>query len=124
MTLLIYSQKRDSAEKFLHIVDLLIPEKKLKFFSSIVDLSDELRRPVLSRRIVILFASSKEELEDIISIRELLTDAKIILIVPDANPSTLARGHTLRPRFLCTCNSDFVDIVAVLSQMIKKMQYH
>jgi hypothetical protein len=124
MTLLIYSTKTDGAEeRLLRVIELLLPEKELKFYRSIDDLSDVLRQPVFNPRIVILFASSRDELEDILSIRELLEDAKIILIVPDMDPATLARGHTLRPRFLSDCNGDFVDIAAVLSQMIKKSQH-
>lgn len=123
MTLLIYSTKTDGAEeRLLRIIELLLPEKELKFYRSIDDLSDVLRQPIFNPRIVILFASSRKELEHILSIRELLEDAKIILIVPDTDPATLARGHTLRPRFLSDCNSDFVDIAAVLSQMIKKLK--
>ncbi|MEN6621913.1 MAG: hypothetical protein ABFD50_10225 [Smithella sp.] len=123
MTLYIYSTKTDGAEeRLLRVIELLLPEKELKFYRSIDDLSDVLRQPVFNPRIVILFASSRKELEDILSIRELLEDAKIILIVPDTDPATLARGHTLRPRFLSDCNSDFVDIAAVLSRMIKKLK--
>jgi len=123
MTLLIYSTKTDGTEeRLLRVIELLLPEKELKFYRSIDDLSDELRQPVFNPRIVILFASSRDELKDILSIRELLEDTKIILIVPDTDPATLARGHTLRPRFLSDCNSDFVDIASVLSQMIKKLE--
>ncbi|MEN6332381.1 MAG: hypothetical protein ABFD57_10375 [Smithella sp.] len=67
-----------------------------------------------------MLAASGKELEDILSIRELLEDAKIILIVPDTDPATLARGHTLRPRFLSDCGSDFVDVAAVLGRMIER----
>ena len=122
MTVLFYSTKKnDAEERLFRVVELLLPEKKIELYRSIDDLSRQLRQPVFSPRIAVLLASSPEELENIISIRELLEDIKIILIVPDINPATLARGHTLRPRFLCDCNSDFVDVAAVLGQMIKKL---
>ncbi len=122
MTLLIYSTRtNDAEERLFRVIELLLPEKKIELYRSIDDLSTLLRQPVFFPRIAVLLASSPEELENIISIRELLEDIKIILIVPDINPATLARGHTLRPRFLCDCNSDFVDVAAVLGQMIKKL---
>lgn len=124
MTLLIYSTKTNgSEERFLRIIELLLPEEKLKFCRSIDDLSNELRQPAFIPRIVILFASSTEELEDFFPIRELLEDTKIILIVPDTNPATLLKGHILRPRFLSDYNSDFVDIAAVVGKMIKKLEH-
>lgn len=122
MVLLVYSTKtNDAEERLLRVVELLLPENKLKLYRSIDDLSNKLRQPVFNPRIIILLAASRKELENILSLRVLLEDAKIILIVPDTNPATLARGHTLKPRFLCDCHSDFVDVAAVLGQMIKKL---
>ncbi|MEQ8180517.1 MAG: hypothetical protein ABRQ28_05430 [Smithellaceae bacterium] len=125
MPLLVYSTKtNDAEERLLRVIELLLPEKKLKFYRSIDDLSARLRQPVFNPRIIILLAASRKELENILSIRELLEDAKIILIVPDTDPATLARGHTLRPRFLSDCNSDFVDVAAVVGQMIKNLEHN
>ncbi|MEQ8213583.1 MAG: hypothetical protein ABRQ35_06775 [Smithellaceae bacterium] len=122
MTLLIYSTTTSLKEKrLLRIIELMLPEKEFKFYRTIDDFSQRLRQPVLKQRIVILMLNSPKELEDVLSIRELLEDAKIILIVPDTNPATLARGHILRPRFLSDGRSDFVDVAAVLGRMIRKI---
>ena len=122
MTLLIYSTTTSLKEKrLLRIIELMLPEKEFKFYRTIDDFSQRLRQPVLKQRIVILMLNSPKELEDVLSIRELLEDAKIILIVPDTNPATLARGHILRPRFLSDGNSDFVDVAAVLGRIIRKI---
>jgi hypothetical protein len=122
MTLLIYSTTTSLKEKrLLRIIELMLPEKEFKFYRTIDDFSQRLRQPVLKQRIVILMLNSPKELEDVLSIRELLEDAKIILIVPDTNPATLARGHILRPRFLSDGRSDFVDVAAVLGRIIRKI---
>jgi len=122
MALLIYSTKtEDIGERLLSVIGLLIPENKLEVCRSIGELSQRLRQAVFNPTIAILLASSREELQDILSIKDLLWDIKIILIVPDMNRSTLAKGHTLRPRFVCDCNSDFVDVAAVLSLMIRNL---
>lgn len=121
MTLLIYSTTTSLKEKrLLRIIELILPEKEFKFYRTIDDFSQRLRQPVLKQRIVILLLNSPKELEDVLSIRELLEDAKIILIAPDTNPATLARGHILRPRFLSDGKSDFVDVAAVLGRIIRK----
>ena len=122
MTLLFYSIKTDGAEeRLLRVIGLLLPEKKFELYRSIDNLSKRLRQPVFNPRIAIFLASSREDLQDILSIRELLEDTKIILIVPDTNPDTVTKGHALRPRLLSDCNSDFVDVAAVLGQMIRKL---
>ncbi len=123
MTLYIYSTRTNEAEeRLLRIIELFIPEKELKFYRNIDDFSKQLRQPAFNPRIAVLLVSSESELQDIITIQELLEDSKIILIAPDTNPATLARGHTLRPRLLCDCNSDFVDVAAVLCRMLKKLR--
>ncbi|MEN6373879.1 MAG: hypothetical protein ABFD75_03735 [Smithella sp.] len=122
MTLYIYSTRTNEAEeRLLRIIELFIPEKELKFYRNIDDFSKQLRQPAFNSRIAVLLVSSESELQDIITIQELLEDSKIILIIPDTNPATLARGHTLRPRFLCDCNSDFVNVAAVLCHMLRKL---
>jgi hypothetical protein len=123
MTLLIYSTKTENAgERLLKVIELLLPDKKFELCRSVDELSKRLRQPVFNPTIAILLTSSGKELQDILSIRELLEDTKIILIVPDTNPDTIAKGHMLRPRFLSDCNSDFVDVAAVLGQMIRKLK--
>jgi hypothetical protein len=71
--------------------------------------------------VAILLASSKEELLDLLSLRDLLWDIKLILILPDSTPGSIAQGHLLRPRFLSDCGSDFVDVAAVLNLMISNL---
>jgi hypothetical protein len=125
MTLLIYSKNVNGAEKRLfRVIELLLPENKFEFYRSIDDFTLRLRQPVFNPRIAILLASSRDDLQNILSIRELLEDTKIILIVPDTNPATVAQGHTLRPRFLSDCNSDFIDVASVLGQMIRNLDHH
>lgn len=122
MTLLIYSTKTNGAEERLfRVIGLMLPENKFELNRSINDLSQWLRQPVFNPTIAILLASCREDLQEMLSIRELLDNTKVILILPDANPDTVAKGHMLRPRFLSYCNSDFIDVAAVLRWMIRRM---
>ena len=114
----------EAGEHLRRVVEVVISKEKIVLCRTLKNLELRLRQPVINPRIVILLTSSKKELDDILSIRELLEDTKIILIVPDTNPATLARGHVLRPRFLSNCNSDFSDVAAVLAQMIKKLEHN
>jgi hypothetical protein len=123
MALLIYSKEIEGAEeRLLRVIGLLHPENKFEICRSISELSKRLRQPIINPTIAILLASSRNDLQDILSLRDLLVDAKIILIVPDTNPDTVAKGHTLRPRFLCDYDSDFVDVAAVFSLMKKNLE--
>jgi hypothetical protein len=120
--LLIYTSKTEGAgERLFRVISSLFPERDLEIYQSIGKLTKRLRQPIFYPTIVILLASSKEELQDILFLRDLLENAKIILILPDSNPETLAVGHTLRPRFMSDCGSNFIDLAAVLTLMIRNL---
>lgn len=125
MEIIFYSSAPiEAGERLQKVIEMVISKERLELFRTLKNLELRLRQPAFNPRIAILLASSREELENILSIRGLLEDAKKILIVPDTNPATLTLGHALRPRFLSDCNSDFLDIAAVLSQMIRKLKHN
>ena len=49
---------------------------------------------------------------------------RVILILPDADPQTIARGHNLRPRYLSNIQSDFQDVAAVLRKMLAFPEFY
>ena len=124
MAFVVYAATKSSvATRLLDIIGLLLPEKKFEICRSVKALSKLLRQSVSKPAIVVLLASSRQELQEFISIQDLLEDAKIILIVPDTNSDTVAKGHKLRPRFVSDSNSNFVDVAAVLGLMIKNLEH-
>jgi len=122
MTVLIYSTKTGDAEKrILSIIEPRFSETSSHFFRTISALQSALRRPREDMIIVILVATSTKELEDLLSIRDLLEDIRIILILPNSDQETITDGLKLRPRFLTSCDSDFSDVAAVLRRMLRNM---
>jgi hypothetical protein len=119
MTLLIYTTKTEGeGERLLQIIDTVVSEVNIKIYRTIDALARGLRPPRNDVNIAILLASTTQDLRDLLSIRDLLSDMKIILILPDSDPKTVAQGHSLRPRFLSDCGSDFGDVATVLNRMI------
>jgi hypothetical protein len=122
MTVLIYSIKTKGAgERILQVIETVVSEGNVDIYRSIDALSRGLRQPRNDMTIALLLASSKEDLLNLLSIRDLLWDMKIILVLPNSDPDTVAKGHMLKPRFLSYCDSDFVDVAAVLSLMIRNL---
>jgi len=122
MTVLVYLTKMEGAgERILQVIETVISERNVNIYRSIGALSRRLRQTRTDMTIALLLASSKEDLFDLLSIRDFLLDMKIILVLPDSDMETIVKGHTLRPRFLSYCDSDFVDVAAVLSLMIRNL---
>ena len=119
MVILFSTSQRKSGERLQRIVEAVVSEKNVKIYRTIDALSGGLRQPRNDVSVALLLASSRMDLHELVSLRDLLWDIKIILILPDSDPETIAKGHILRPRFLSDCDSNFQDVAAVLSRMIK-----
>ncbi|MGA3207703.1 MAG: hypothetical protein ABSE05_07750 [Syntrophales bacterium] len=111
-------------ERLLQIIETMVSEKDIRIYRTIGSFSRGLRQPQNDTDIAILLVSSKVELNhlNLISLWNLLSDMKTIVILPDSNPDTVAKGHILRPRFLSYCDGDFQDVAAVLSRMIENSE--
>jgi hypothetical protein len=104
----------------------LIPEKKLEIHQSVDSLSQRLKKKTFDVGIAVLLASSKKELSDLLSIRNQLTDQRIILILPDREKGTISQGHSLYPRFLSyadSADSNFKDFTEVLVKMLTCLNF-
>jgi hypothetical protein len=69
---------------------------------------------------VILQVAPRQELGTFVVFRSRLEQVFFILVLPDANEETVARGHRLRPRFIAYEDSDFSEVVAVLNRLAAK----
>ncbi|MBN1255627.1 MAG: hypothetical protein JXA50_10175 [Deltaproteobacteria bacterium] len=120
MRLLLYVSVNEGVGKRLQKkVEDVVPKNNLEVYRTIENLSRRFRQPADNLPITaVLLAARSEDLVGFLSIRDLLRDVRIILILPDRDEDTIAQGHTLRPRFLSYTDSDFSDIVAVLKKCL------
>ena len=107
-------------ESLERIVGNVIPKGSLWICHSLKDFPQTLHRcPWGGCKIAVILATNKQELEEFVSLRELLDGLSIILILPDRRNETISRGHCLYPRFVTYVDSDFKDVAAVLEKMIR-----
>jgi hypothetical protein len=119
MVIMYFSSQGEPENKLLEIIETVVPYKDIQLYRSLDALSRWLRQPRTDLDVAVLMVSNRMELHDLIALRNLLWDIKIILILPESEPDTIAEGHILRPRFLIDCHSNFYDVAAVLKRMIK-----
>jgi hypothetical protein len=110
-----------SGERLLQIIEGIVLEENIEICRNVDALSKALCQPRGRAAIAILLTSNGRDLLDILSLRDLLLDIKIILILPNSDPKTVSKGHTLRPRFMSDCDSNFQDVAAVLKRMIENL---
>ena len=101
------------------MIEDVVPNENTEIYSTIDTLGKRLRQPSYNIAIAVLLISGREELRDVISIRHLFDNIKIILILPDRKNETIVLGHKLRPRFLSYTDHNFIDVAVVLENMLK-----
>jgi hypothetical protein len=122
MNLLFYAGSNGVAEQLQRMIKTLVLKEQLETYRSFEDLYKRLHQPKNDFQIAVLTASSDEELEEILTIQELLSDIRIILVLPDRTPDTISKAHRLAPRFLTYLDSDFREVKAVLNKMLESMR--
>jgi hypothetical protein len=121
MQILFFTTQSDLAAKHLQsVIKTLILKDQLEMYRTFDSLSRRLCQPSNNLDIAVLTVTNGKELRKILSLSDLLSDIRIILILPDSKPDTISKAHTLGPRFLTYLDSDFGEVKSVLSKMLDK----
>ena len=83
---------------------------------SVNKLLEKLPDLVNGRGVAILLTTSGKEIEQLISIREMLRNIRIIWILSDQSAENISRGHKLYPRYLSYKEGNFNDVSVVLKK--------
>ncbi len=119
MDLIFYSgQRGEPSERLLKVIEIIFSRRNTCLYSTIEDLAGALLKASNTSTIILLHASSDEDLLQLLELRELLLDKKIILILSDRDHNTISMGHALRPRLMSFHDSDFFEVAAVLTRMV------
>jgi len=85
---------------------------------SLDELSHRLRDPGEKVCLVVLVVADECEIDEVVSLADLLDDIRILLILLEETPRALIKAHTLRPRLLVTGMPDSTIIDEVLGKML------
>jgi hypothetical protein len=121
MNLLFYAPVMNGGGRQLYrMIEKLNPKMGLELHRSNVSLAQRLRLPLRGIPIAVLHLTRKEDLTDVLSIKDLLGDIRIILRLPDREEETVSKGHILRPSFLVYPDSELREVTEVLKKMLSR----
>ncbi len=106
------------AERLKKIMEMAISPVNIAVCRSLESFARQLRHPVEESPIVVVLTAVRDELSNILLLKDLLLDRRLILVLPDDDPETLSQGHTLRPRFVSTLAGNYNDVAVVLERMV------
>ena len=89
----------------------------IELYKSIDEVYVRLCQPRESDCILILCPKNKKETEQIISLHDVLSGAKIILVLPKRDKDSVKMAYKIFPRFMAFADEDFTSITMVLKKM-------
>lgn len=124
MKLLVYSSSKSILEQLQKIMKPFETENEMVVCSNFDSFMRYFRHPRSCSPVTVLSIRTETELDDILSVRNLLTDIRILLILPGNRPETLLKAHTLCPRFIAFHDAGYTDVKAVLDKMLTGKRTH
>ncbi|RJR36076.1 MAG: hypothetical protein C4576_24115 [Desulfobacteraceae bacterium] len=113
---------KDSTDSRLleRIIRSAAKEREVSLCRSLKDLKSKLRLSQTMDAVVVLRASGRKTLSNLVALHDHLDRFETILIVPDAQRETIAKAHRLKPRYVGMAGGDFADIEIVLRRMLAR----
>ncbi len=116
------SVANEQGERLERVIELFFLKRRIERCRDLDALGKKLHEPYNYKDVVLLSPASKEELSRLLALQDLLSDMRIILVLPDRDDETVAMGHRLRPRMVSYSDGDYLDVAAVLTRMNEKME--
>lgn len=110
------------AGRLLKLVAEAAPWAEIEIHLTLDSLVHRLRQSDADSPAVILVARTRRELDGLLTLRPLLIDRHLILVVPDGEAATVSAGHRLRPRYLSVLESDPHAAAAVSARLLEALR--
>jgi hypothetical protein len=107
----------NDGKRLQSVISSHIPEDLTEVYDSNRELTKALHTPGENPDVVVLLAGDLEELQKILALKDVLLTTRVILVLPDRHKETIAKGHTLFPRFISYMDNDYSEIGDVLKKI-------
>ena len=95
MNLLFYAREEHGVcERLQRLIEELVSEDNIEICMTIGSLFQRLRQPTYDLSIVVLLAADSQDLTELLSVRDLIWDLRLILILPDRPDEVIPMGET------------------------------
>jgi hypothetical protein len=119
MPVIYYKPKEnESTERLQNIIETEAQKERVEVYHSMEELLARLNQPNWGNNIVLLFVNDMEEFYQILPMKRLLIDTRIIIVLPERSEKALSAAYKIYPRFISYQDSDFNDVAVVLRRMI------
>jgi hypothetical protein len=103
---------------FRALLEITIPNKEFEIFRSVRELAERFGQPLSNVKVAVLFAVNREAFDELLLLGDLMRDVKTILVLADQDKDTIAKAHSLHPRYITWLDTDFSHVPTVLKRMV------
>jgi hypothetical protein len=111
------SDGNSNGKRLCRLISEQFPTDSVVAADTAEHLTLELKSPATRPDCVVLMVADSAELSRLLSIRKLLHDIGIVLVLPPAGIGLVAEAHLFRPRFLTFADDDGTDLIAVMRRI-------
>ena len=115
-----YGKSKKKGHEIASAMEDLISGDSLEIHATIDGLSNELRKFCPGQMIVIIITATRNELMNVVLLKDLLIDIPTILILPDHSQTTFSKGAKLVPRYVSYIDSDLEKIHLVIGKILTR----
>lgn len=109
------------ATELQNVVQTVVQNVSFTVLRDLHSLEYSLHHSLTTPSVVFLSLPSREDLLQILMLKEELMLSSLVLVLPDQAPDMIALAHRLRPRFVAYIDDDFTLIAEVLSRLIQDL---
>lgn len=118
MNILLYKCAGEERENTLGtLIEKQLPGIQTDTIHSIRQLSDILCRPLNGISAMVAFIPCEKEIEQLLVLKPLFDNTRMILVLPDRTKPMVALGLQLNPCFISYPDNGFTDILSVLNKL-------
>ncbi len=118
MNLFIYMPRPGAAGGvLLSAVAAVVSSGSLEVFPVLRDFAARLRRPKDAPSIALVWNPTRQDLGELVEMRDYLIGVRTLLVLPDEEPETVALAHRIFPAYIAYVEDGVSEIVSVLKRL-------
>ena len=123
MNVIFYSSIIDEKAKAMYrVLDRSPLSIGLEIHRSIESLASRIRQPLNGIGLVLLNVSTREDLSNLIAMKERLYNLCVLLIMYETDGDAMKKAHLLRPRFVFGSDDDPEEVGMIYERMLARIR--
>lgn len=118
MNLLLYMRTPGEREDGLQsAVAPYVSGGSLEVFTEFRSFAERARKPKGAHSVAVVYNPNAPDLRALVSLRDLLRDVRVLLVLPDQDEETIVLAHRVRPAYVAYVDDGISGVVSVLRRL-------